>query len=240
MIYSQKFTLTDRDTDCFGVLKLSALLMYAQEISGQHCHLLGVDADALAQKQLFWAVTRHRVQITRLPQLGETVTLETWPMPTSRVAYPRSVVAWDSQGRELFRCLSLWVLMDRQSRAMVLPGKSGIFLEGQLRGGELSVPHSLVPREPGAFRDRTVTYSCLDRNLHMNNTRYLDWAEDLLPASFHRTNRPRELVVCYLSEALEDQDVRLFWDMRSDGCFQVDGQRLGDRPGRIFSVQVQY
>ena len=131
-IYSQKFTLPDMDVDCFGKLKLSRLLNCAQEVAGKHSALLGADYDSLLERKLFWAVTRHRVSITRLPLLGETITVETWPMPTTRVAYPRSMVAYDAHGNELFRSISLWVLMNMENRSMVLPGKSGVEVNGTL------------------------------------------------------------------------------------------------------------
>ena len=75
--YRQTFTLTDMDVDRFCRLKLSSLLFYAQEVAGKHSALLGADYDTLLKKKLFWAVTRHKVQITRLPTLGETITVET-------------------------------------------------------------------------------------------------------------------------------------------------------------------
>ena len=241
MIYSQKFTLMDMEVDCFGKLKLSTLLYYAQEVAGQHCIRLGTDYETLAKKHLFWAVIRHRVQITRLPLRGETITVETWPMPTTRVAYPRSMVAYDAEGNELFRSISLWVLMDTESRAMVLPGKSGVAVEGTLRGNELASPASLLPGHPGRSQDRTVTYSCLDRNGHMNNTRYLDWVDDLLPSDFHKAHDAREFVICYLNEAREGQTLRLGWDLSQDGCLQVDAQRTeGETAARVFSAKLLF
>jgi medium-chain acyl-[acyl-carrier-protein] hydrolase len=243
-IYRQSFTLDDMAVDCHGRLKLSTLLFLAQEVAGRHSDRLGTDYDTLSQRRLFWAVTRHRVQITRLPLRGETVTVETWPMPTTRVAFPRSMVAYDAQGNELFRLISLWVLMDLDNRNMVLPGKSGVNVEGTLTGSELAVPHSLVPKTMGNAASRTVTYSCLDRNGHMNNTRYLDWVDDLLGSEFHRTHTPRELVICYHNEALEGQQLKLGWELSQDGCLQVDAHRENtDVPGkqdRIFSAQVLF
>ncbi len=243
-IYRKNFTLSDMEVDCFGRLKLSTLLYLAQEVAGNHSELLGAGYDTLAQKGIFWAVTRHRVQITRLPVRGETITVETWPMPTTRVAYPRSVVAFDAQGKELFRLISLWVLMDANSRAMVLPGKSGVTVEGMLTGTELDTPRSLAPKGMTDFALRAVTYSCLDRNGHMNNTRYLDWVDDLLPAQFHRDREAREFVICYLSEALENQQLRLDWSLSETGCLQVDAHRektdVSDGKDRIFTVQMLY
>lgn len=244
MKYRQTFTLTDLDVDRYCKLKLSSLLFYAQEVAGKHSALLGADYDTLAQKKLFWAVTRHKVQITRLPTLGETITVETWPMPTTRVAFPRALAAYDAQGNELFRSISLWVLMDPESRAMVLPGKSGVDVGGLLTGTELSVPHSIVPKALQNSTGRSVTYTCLDRNGHMNNTRYLDWVADLLPSAFHRDHTPKELVICYASEALENQEITLDWELSEEGILQVDAHRENTLvPGknhRVFSAQVLY
>lgn len=243
-IYRQNFTLDDMCVDCFGRIKLSAILYYAQEVAGHHSELLGTDYDTLAARRLFWAVTRHRVQISRLPVLGETVTVETWPMPTTRVAYPRSMIAFDRQGNELFRSISLWVLMDLDQRTMVLPGKSGVTVSGTLTGSELAVPHSLQPRSMANTAARTVTYSCLDRNGHMNNTYYLDWVDDLLPSAFHGCHTPREFTVCYLNEAREGNRVHLDWELLQDGCLQVDAHRestdVSGKKDRIFSAQVLF
>ena len=218
------------------------ILFFAQEAAGGHCSHLALDWDTLAKRNLFWAVIRHRVQVTRLPVLGETITVETWPMPTTRSAFPRSTVAYDNKGNEVFRSISLWVLMDTQTRAMVLSGKSGIELIGTLRGNELAPPSSILPKPLDNTICRRVGYTELDRNGHMNNTRYLDWIDDLLPSAFHAEHPVREFTICYLSEAREGQKIDLNWQITDGPCLQVDGHReRTDVPGkqeRVFSAQV--
>ena len=91
-IYQADFEVTERDVDCYGRLQPSRILFYAQQVAGMHSTELTVGYDVLKNKRMFWAVTRHKVQVTRLPRLGETIHIETWPMPTTRVAYPRSMV----------------------------------------------------------------------------------------------------------------------------------------------------
>ena len=244
LIYRQNFTVSDNEVDRYGRLTPSKLLFFVQEVAGRHFDRLAMDYDALLEKNLFWAVIRHKVQITRLPRRGETVTVETWPMPTTRVAYPRSVIAYDSQGHECFRAISLWVLMDVESRAMVLPGKSGIEVPGTVRGDELSAPGSLPPKELSQSRQRTVCFTDLDRNGHMNNTRYLDWIDDLLPSAFHQDHPVAEFTVCYLSEAREGDPMQLEWDTLEDGALLVEGKRLsaadGDKPSRIFAAKLSF
>ena len=243
-IFRKQFTIEDIHTDSSLRLKPSALLYFVQEAAGGHCLELQLSWEDLAKRNLFWAVIRNRTQITRLPLSGETITVETWPMPTTRVAYPRSVIAYDGEGKELFRSISLWVLMDMNDRAMILPGKSGVEVNGLIRGSELKAPASLMPKPLTKETSRTVTYSCLDRNGHMNNTFYLDWVADLLDRPFHHAHEPREFTICYLSEALENQSIQLQWELGEEGLLQVNGYREStDVPGekhRVFSCQVLF
>lgn len=243
-IYSQTFTVGDMAVDRYGRLRPGSLLFYAQEAAGQHCKALALDYDTMAEKHMFWAIIRHRVQITRLPMSGETITVETWPMPTTRSAFPRSVVAYDQGGRELFRTISLWVLMDMDTRAMILPGKSGVLVPGTLRGTELPAPGSLIPKSLVNSRKRSVCFTDLDRNGHMNNTKYMEWIDDLLPSEFHFANPIKEFTVCYLSEAREGQELTFTWEVLEDGTLRVDAHRekTDGSPGqeRIFAASIVF
>lgn len=240
-IYQQNFHINDSYVDCTGKLKLSTLLFFAQEVAGRHFDRIAMDYESLLQKGMFWAIIRQRVQISRLPRSGEDITVQTWPMPNTRVAFPRSVIGYDAQGSEIFRVLSLWVLMDVNTRAMILPAKSGIALPGTVRGDELEPPASLPAKSYVNHRSRTVCFTDLDRNGHMNNTRYLDWIADLFPSAFHFSHSPLEFTVCYLSEAREGQELILSWDMAGDGTVGVDAhRRSGEKTERVFSARLRY
>lgn len=236
-VYTTNFEITDNTVDMNGRLKPSHILYFAQEMGGQHCVQLSLDYETLAKRRLFWAVVRHRVQVSRLPMRGETIRVETWPMPATRSAYPRSVIAYDSEGNECFRSITLWVLMDLDTRNMILPGKSGISVEGTLRGDELALPGGLVCRDLDSSAARTVVYSDLDRNGHMNNTRCMDWLDDLFDSRFHMEHPIREFTVCYLSEAREGQQLMLHYGYTPDGCIQMDAKSTED-DHRVFSVKA--
>lgn len=234
-IYCKKMRLPNVAVDCFGRMKASWLLACVQEAAGEHSQLLGASNGEYNGRQLFWAVSRHRVQIKRLPGAEEVITIKTWPCPTTRVAYPRATAAFDEEGNELFRCMSLWVLMDVDSRAMILPGKSGVEVDGITLGDELDVPGSLAPAVGENRETRQVRFTDLDVNGHMNNTQYLNWVEDLLPGSHHKEHPAVGFTVCYLNEALEGQNLELSWTLGED--LRVDA-KCEDR--RIFAAKVHY
>ena len=163
-------------------------------------------------------------------------------MPTSRVAYPRATAGFDEAGNELFRVISLWVIMDKTTRAMIRPDKSGVDVLGTVQGSELKAPAGLPAGDFENRQLRSVCFSDLDVNGHMNNTRYLDWICDLLPADFHKEHPIRAFTVCYMSEALEGQQLQLSW---SEGeTFRVDGDLsqtyVSAGHTRVFSAQVEF
>lgn len=235
-------TVTRGDTDGAGKLSLSALLHYTQEVSGKHSDLLGFSWDSLAERGLFWAVLRHRVVIHRLPEAGETITLQTWPMPTTRSAYPRAARARDEKGNLLFETVSLWVLMDPKSRAMVLPGKSGVTVPGILLGDEISPPGSLPAGQYPGKDLWQVSQEDTDINGHVNNARYLWKAQQLMEKC--GISAPKEFTVCYLSEALPGEELTLYWQKGEDGIFSLDGRRVSTNvPSgevRVFAVRLLF
>ena len=89
-----------------------------------------------------------------------------------------------------------------------------------------------------------MTYSLLDINGHMNNTRYLDWVNDLLPSAYHRGHETCEFTVCYLSEAREGERLDLRYGLSEDGVLQVDAHReatpVHEKNERVFSAQVLF
>ncbi len=243
LLFEQQIAVKDCDFDEYGSFRLSALLHYAQKAAGGHCNQLGLDWDSMAAKDLFWAVLRHRVSVSRLPKAGETIRLQTWPMPATRAAYPRSVRALDAEGNRLFDVVSLWVLMNTQTRAMVLPGKSGVEVPGILRGDEPAAPGSLMPGSHENTVLWVVAEKDLDINGHVNNAKYLDHAE-ALAGSFRQTHNPKELTVCYLAEARLGQEIVLHWTLTDDGVLSVDGTRSKaedpEKTERVFSAKIRY
>ena len=240
-VFTQTYDIKDNMVDCQGYLKPSQILFIAQDMGGRHCKELTLSYDDMAARGLFWAVSRHRVQITRLPMSGETIRVETWAMPATAAAYPRSVVAYDEKGKECFRSITLWVLMNLDTRAMIQPGKSGIEVVGTVRGLELASPKGLVPRDMVNSASRRVSFTDIDRNGHMNNTRYMDWIDDLYDCAFHKNHALREFTACYLSEVREKDLIDMHYDILEDGCVQVDFHRTANgEDHRVFSARLQY
>lgn len=239
-IFELKKTVENQYLGSDGCASAWALLRFAMDAAAAHSKYISADRETLTKMGLFWVVIRHRMEISRYPTEGETVTVKTWPMPTTRSAYPRAVIGYDEQGKQVFRLTSLWVLVDIQRRKMVLPGKTGITVEGFTLGNELELPAKILPRELQHTTLRRVTEDDIDINQHMNNAKYLSWAMDLVPTMPH----PKGFDICYITESRLDQQLKLNWTLSEEGVLQVEGSREEtDVPGqttRIFAANVYF
>ena len=235
-IYRYSTTITTAQSDRWGRLKPSALLGLLQEAALGHCTRLGAGTADLLKKGLLWVVARQGLEIRRMPLLEETVTVETWPGPPTRAAYPRHYAVLDREGGCLVTATALWLLMDAASRTMVLPAQGGLTLPGCTLPGELPAPRSLAPMHLPLTRERRVEYSLLDINGHMSNLRYLDWMEDLLPAACHENHPLSRLQIAYLSEAREGDVVALHSSLEGQ-TLRLEGMREEDR---IFALTAQF
>ena len=131
-------------------------------------------------------------------------------------------------GDPLVEASALWALMDQNTRRVVFPELYGIKIRGVHTGKELALPAS--PRMPqgeqtGSF---TVPYSYVDLNGHMNNTRYFDLAEDLMPPEL-RARRITGIQTEYAKEAREGDTILLRQETAPDAfllCGEQNGQKL--------------
>ena len=106
MVFEKEHIVTDDRADRFCRLKSSAILAMLQDGAGCQCAEWGMDWETLAAKGVFWAVTRNRVEIHRLPLVGEKVMIKTWPVTPTRSAYPRAMEGYDAEGNLLFQVMS--------------------------------------------------------------------------------------------------------------------------------------
>lgn len=231
-------SICPEDLDENGQLKPSALLYLAQEVAGHHATELGSGWDQLHEKNLFWAVIRTKAEVLDAPS-GTEVLLKTWPMPTSRTAYPRCVMGYDQDGRLLFKLVSLWVLMNVHTRAMVLPGKSGVEVIGSLYGIEPEHPRGLPVTGQDHTLYKRVEKCHLDKNGHMNNTKYMDWVMEQAPMD----QRVKSFELCYFNEGRLDDEMELGCTLEAN-TLTVNIRRgctdYSEKKDRIFAAAVHF
>lgn len=233
-VYTESFRLRNADVDLHRRLRPSVLLAHLQQAAISHTEQMGMGRDKTLDRGLLWVVVLQQLRIRRMPVYDEVVTLLSWPGKTMHVLFPRFWRLTDQGGAVLAEGSALWTLMDQNTRAMVFPDEHGVSIPGEVTGWETPLPRP--PKMGEAEREErfTVPYSWVDLNGHMNNCRYLDLAEDVLPPELHEMTL-RAVSIEYSGEAHLGEALRLRWGNDGGSWFLS-----GEGAKRLFRMRLEY
>ena len=234
-VWSREVELRSKDVNLFKRLRASRLFELLQEASIAHTEELGWPRETTLDRGYLWMIAMQRIEIARMPEYGEKVMLRSWPGPMMHVLFPRQYRIDDEDGNALIRGSAIWTLVDMRTRAMASPDDHGVAIEGVTTGDELALPGTLRAEECDHEARFTVPFSYCDLNGHMNNTRYLDVAEDHLAGPA----KGRELAaisVQYTAEVRFGDTVDLRWREDDESAY-LEGARDGKR---CFALRFEY
>ena len=147
-VYREEIVFTPEETDSFGRVRPDALAHRFQEIAAVHHASLGVGQEIAVTKGCFWALARTEMRISRLPAVGERVFLDTWVGRQSHGLFWRHYRIAGEDGAALLYAVSIWVIMDIESRALTKDHAwavvSRVTVEGELPAAFNPIP---FPRE---------------------------------------------------------------------------------------------
>lgn len=228
------YELSTKDVNLYGDLKTSAMFTMMQDAAVKSSNLMGAGYHAMLEKNLIWVVALQKAEIIKLPKWGDSITLESWPGKPMHSLMPRYYRFLDSEGETIINCSSLWSLVDIDDRRMIKPDERGLEFPYIVTGYEISRPRSPKGSADIHGGEFTVPYSFLDLNGHMNNCRYFDVCEDVLPAA-QSGNKLKSVTAEYSSEIKLGETISLD-RAEKDGKHLVIGTT--DRP--CFKVLFEY
>ena len=233
-VYTREIHLRSRDVDLYRRLRTSTLFEFLEDASIRHTEELGVTREKTLDRGLLWMVTLLRAEIRRMPEYDEHITLESWPGETMHLLFPRYYRLLDAAGEPIVSASAIWTLVDAKLRRVVFPDRYGIRIDGETTGHEIALPSPPRLAEGGSTAEFVVPFSYVDLNGHMNNTRYFDLAEDLLPDAA-RERALREILVEYAGEARLGERMQI--------CVEPDGSAFylsGETEKRCFRMRFLY
>lgn len=210
--YRDRYEIFHKDIDFNGELRLSSLLLMAQETAWNHARLVGIDYRQDAFKDIIWVLSRMRLEILG-PQPGWMATMElaTSPVGVEKLFALRDFLAV-AEGRPFARFTSAWIMIDPVSRRPVRPQSLLDGFEAHFNPSVWGGEKTRKLHEPeGLVWLGTVTpgYADIDAHRHANNVSYAQWCLDTLGQDHYQRYRALDFDINFLSELAWGQAVRV-------------------------------
>ena len=182
--FKKKYQITTNMLDCTDSLKASTLLDIAQEIAGDHAEELGCGFKTMIDQNLIWVIVRNYVEIYKKPQNFKEIEVITYPLKPRFVEFNRETEFY-YDGEIFAATRSTWMVINIKDFSVKAPDFFKDFTDDQgffkRRIKKLPV---INKEELERVKNVEVTYSMLDHNGHMNNTRYLVFYLDIFKPKF--------------------------------------------------------
>ena len=217
------------DVDFNGVARASSLMKYIQ--SAAECQLTegGLSYGELRKRERAFILSRIKMEFTENVGAYEPLVALTFPCTSRGYSFLRCYEL-ESDGEVVARAISVWALIDTESRALVRVNDFNLGLPTLPQNGLILSAMKL----PAALMDiggYGVHYGDVDQNRHMNNTKYPDMYSNFLPLA---NKMIRSITINYSNEAQIGEKLRVqraeaegyyyFRTVRSDGKVNSEAQ----------------
>lgn len=178
-VHKKQFQIKYCEADFKDNLKLSSALSYMEEVACLSADELGFGYAFVKPRGYAFVISNLCLEFLRPIQLGELITIHTWPTVPSYAIFGREYTFCDEDGNKVVNASSRWCLIDWKTQ-QILQSK---YIDNQdystynndkaLQNPTWKIPTFEITGE-SAFAIK-IYNSEYDHNMHVNNTRYADY-----------------------------------------------------------------
>ncbi len=225
-VWKENFKITSYQVDFQKNIKPTNLMQLFQEAAGNHAEHLGAGYAALLMEKLFWALSRIQAEIIQLPGWGDEIHIETWPSSPVGPFFRRDFIFFNQQNEVICRGVSGWLLLSAETMRPQRVERLSIDLPlNEERYAMETFPDRLNGVAEEAIFSKKILYNEIDVNMHVNNTRYLDWVMDCFDSDFYKKHQLKSFSLEFLGEMLWGDEVVLM--LGQDGnTFHIQAKNL--------------
>lgn len=223
--YCKDCTLYESDFDVTANVKLHRVMELMQDAATTHADNLGVGWNDMDARGLFWVLSKVKITFCKpVDRKIRNFKLYTWPIAANRLYLERRFEAVDGQGEVLFGSSTLWMIVDKDSRAIVSREVIAEYYDFDFDAAECVCGNGFdrIRRDDSyTFEyERQIRRTDLDINRHVNNTNYVNYALDVLGEN----ERVTEAEIVYHKELTLGDAVKVY-SKREQNVVYVAGER---------------
>ena len=211
--FIREVTVDPHDVDYNGVAKVSSVMRYMQSVAEAQLSEGGMSYDELRDRGRAFLLSRIRLEICEPLREARRLTAVTYPSESRGYSFFRCYKIL-ADGLTVARAISAWALVDTDTKSLVRVNDFELGITPlppiDMEIGRIRLPDTLL--DVGGYG---VHYGDVDRNMHMNNTKYPDMYSNFLPL---KSRRIKAITVNYQNEAKIGERLRVF-RAESDGLY---------------------
>lgn len=218
---SYKYHVEPREADLTKRLTLAGLSDCLLNVACSDAKLSGYGSNDLGPNA-GWVILRMGLEVTRLPEELEDITIATWVSDANRLATTRNFEVRDSSGAQIASAVSIWAALDLESRKPLNLNEFD-FYSSAIQDFPMpnTPPERLTSPESLIKYTHQVLYSYVDANGHTYSINYLRMALDTLPLETITNHAPVRLDINFMHETRYGERLTIVSDGSPNPLFEI-------------------
>jgi acyl-ACP thioesterase len=243
-IWEQEVRVNAYECDFNLAWKPASFFQHLTEIAGVHATQLGFGFQAMQEMNYFWVLSRMKIQFHAFPRAGELIRIRTWPKTIQqKLFFIRDFEVQTLSGEPLASASSAWLVINTETRRMVPSATLNLALPNLPDRCALTefLEKIVIPPETEERLRACASYSTVDVQGHVNNSRYVEWICDSFEMETFKQQRPAWMQVNYNTEVLPGEQISLRSTVSSEQTDQwlLEGVNLTSG-ARAFEAQIKW
>lgn len=220
--------------DCDGndLLKISAAMRYMQQTSSEHLESIDLSPVKLYREGMVFLLAKMCIKVHRMPRVAQPLVLGTAATETRGPRFVREFAIDSADGERLISALSLWILVEPETRKILRPAGFPYalpFVPSIVYGAidDIRFP-KLLDTGKRQTREIEISYSHLDTNRHVNNSIYADFVCDSLPYEMFDATEIDTLVIGFQNEAKHGDLLQITTGTLTEKEYYLTGRHGGE------------
>lgn len=207
--YKKDFYIDFHESNFRGEVSLYNVVNYIQQTVEIHSREIGIDFDAMNSKDLFWVVSRLKINMDKTPKKADNIRIKTIMSGLDKLFFKRRFEIIDDNNCIVGRALVYYLIIDKKTRFPQRPTVCPVDILN-IQDSENSKLEKIKINGNLVFqKNRDIYYNDLDLNGHVNNANYVKFIEDLFPISWHKKNIISGIQVNFVKEISEGQIIEI-------------------------------
>lgn len=199
--HQQQYAVRSYECDRNNNLRILTLLNIFQDLADNNAAKLGFGLDFCLQNNMTWVGAAYSLEITRLPKIHESITVQTWPSATNKLSAYRDFEVFGEDGSLIIKASSQWLLLNLANKRP-LPVADHLPKRQLLESRAIATDFPKIPEISSydeVFKFR-VRFDDIDLNKHINNAVYILWATESVPQEFRLSHNPAKIDINFRKE----------------------------------------
>lgn len=242
--YEKEYEINYYQVDPKLNCSVEAIVNLLADVGTAQSQSLGVGMDYCSQNNRTWVFYQYDIKIHKYPKCYDKLKVITEPIGFKKFYTSREYKIYNTKNNDLMvEGEAIFFLIDlNKRRAIRIPEDEykayGINSDNNK---DVIVERLDKLREISYSKEFKVRYSDIDFNMHVNNTKYIEWALEALPIDFIIKHHLTRLRVTFEKECTYGVDIVTSVEVREelDNC-KVTYHTISTKEGKQLSTLICY